>query len=87
MNWIKIVFVVVGLYLVITNLIDMIRDPVKQNIGIQAVSVAIGGGIIAYGMSYKPVTEVVTTVLDAVKGTVKAADKVVTQATQGGPRT
>lgn len=86
MNLVKTVFVLIGLYLIITNLIDMIRDMNRVNIGLQAVSVAIGGGLVAYGMSYRPVTSVVTEVLDAVKGTVKAADKVVTQATQGGPR-
>lgn len=86
MNWVKWIFIAIGLYLVVTNLIDMIRDPTRQNIGIQAVSAAVGGGLIAYGMSYKPVMETVTAVLEAVKGTVKAADKVVTQATQGGPR-
>ena len=86
MNWIKLVFIVVGLYLIVTNLMDMIRDPSRQNIGVQSVSVAIGGGLVAYGLSYKPVTETVTAVLEAVKGTAKAAEKVVTQATQGGPR-
>jgi hypothetical protein len=75
MNWVKIIFIIAGLYLVVTNLMDMLRDPSTQNIGVQAVSIAIGGGIIAYGMSYKPVTQVVTAVLDAVKGTAAAAAK------------
>lgn len=83
----KAVFIIIGLYLVITNLIDMTRDTSKANIGVQAVSAAIGGGLIAYGMSYRPVTSIVTEVLEAVKGTAKAAERVVTDAVKpGGPK-
>ena len=77
----KIVFITIGLYLVITNMMDMIRDPVPSNIGVQAVSVAIGGGLLAYGFHVTPVTGLVNSVvggvkdvvIDALKGAAKVA--------------
>ena len=66
----KIVFVTVGLYLVVTNMMDMIRDPVPSNIGVQAVSVAIGGGLLAYGFHVTPVTGLVNSIVGGVKDVV-----------------
>ena len=65
----KIVFIAIGLYLVIVNLYDMIRDPAPMNIGYQAVSVAIGGGLLSYAFNFTPITST----LDAIVGGAKDA--------------
>lgn len=47
----------------------MVRNPVPVNIGLQSVSVAIGGGLVAYGFNYKPIA----LPLDKIGATVKEA--------------
>lgn len=75
----KITFVAIGLYLVATNLYDMIREPVPSNIGVQSVSVAIGGGLIAYGFNFTPVTSAINTAVGGVKDAIIEALKVTTK--------
>ena len=86
----KIIFITIGLYLVITNMIDMIRDPEPANIGVQAVSVAIGGGLLAYGFHVTPVTQMVNAVVGGVKDVIidalKGAAKVTKDVTQAAAK-
>ena len=77
----KIVFVTVGLYLVIVNMYDMINSPTPANIGMQSVSLAIGGGLLSYGFNVTPVTSTINSVVgglkDAIIEALKASSRVV----------
>lgn len=72
-SFVRAVLIIAGLYLILTNLYDMVRNPVPVNIGLQTVSVAIGGGLVAYGFNYKPVALPVDRIVDAVKSAVGTA--------------
>lgn len=49
----------------------MIRDPNRTNIGLQAVSVAIGGGIIVYAFNFVPLVKIVDDAKDVIIASVK----------------
>ena len=76
-TFVRAVIIAAGLYLIATNLYDMVRNPVPVNIGLQTITVAIGGGLVAYGFNYKPVAvpidKIVTAVKEAVRDTGRAA--------------
>lgn len=86
----KIVFIGIGLYLIITNLYDMIREPSPSNIGMQSVSVAIGGGLISYGFNFTPVTSTINSVVgglkDAIIEALRASSRVAATVTRDAGR-
>lgn len=69
----KIIFIVIGLYLIVVGIMDMMRDSDNTNIGIQAVSVAIGGGLLAYGFQFTPIKSLVDSIVGGVAGVVVTA--------------
>lgn len=70
-SFVQVILVIVGLYLVVVNLYDMLRDPNRTNIGLQAISVAIGGGLIVYAFNFVPLVKIIDDAKSAIISSVK----------------
>lgn len=67
-SFIQVGLVLVGLYMVVISIYDMMRDTAQANLIIQGLMIAIGGGIILYGFNVKIAKDVVKAASQAVGG-------------------